>query len=61
MKSLVTPSIVAAAVLAMGGIAHAQGLGPNAEGPIDITADELEVQNKACTSVWRGKAERVAA
>jgi lipopolysaccharide export system protein LptA len=57
MKSLVTPSIVAAAVLAMGGIAHAQGLGPNAEGPIDITADELEVQNKACTSVWRGKAE----
>lgn len=57
MKSLVTLSILAAAVLAMGGVAHAQGLGPNSDGPIDITADELEVQNKACISVWRGKAE----
>src|SRR3990167_10557266 len=57
MKSLVSSSIVAAAVLAVSGVAHAQGLGPNADGPIDITADELEVQNKACVSVWRGKAE----
>ena len=57
MKSLVTLSILAAAALATGGIAHAQGLGPNADGPIDITADELEVQNKACVSTWRGKAE----
>jgi lipopolysaccharide export system protein LptA len=24
---------------------------------MDITADELEVQNKACVSVWKGKAE----
>jgi lipopolysaccharide export system protein LptA len=57
MKFLLPSSILAAAVLAMSGVAHAQGLGPNADGPIDITADELEVQNKACTSVWRGKAE----
>lgn len=57
MKSLLPSSILAAAVLATSGIAHAQGLGPNADGPIDITADELEVQNKACVSVWRGKAE----
>lgn len=37
--------------------ALAQQLGPNSDGPVDITADELEVQNKECVSVWRGKAE----
>ncbi len=37
--------------------ALAQQLGPDADGPVDITADELEVQNKACMSIWRGKAE----
>lgn len=48
-----------AAPLAGGvGMAHAQGLGPDSDGqPIDITADQLEVQNKACISTWRGKAE----
>jgi lipopolysaccharide export system protein LptA len=56
MKSLFTSSVLAAALLA-GGAAHAQQLGPNADGPVDITADELEVQNKACVSIWRGKAE----
>ena len=35
----------------------AQQLGPSADGPVDITADELEVQNKACVSIWRGRAE----
>lgn len=35
----------------------AQGLGPSSDGPLDITADELEVQNKTCVSVWRGRAE----
>lgn len=25
--------------------------------PVDITADELEVQNAQCTSIWRGSAE----
>lgn len=47
-------------VLALGlaaGAAHAQQLGPNAKGPVDIAADELEVQNKACISTWRGNAE----
>ena len=56
MKSLVKSSILAVAMLA-GGAAHAQSLGPGADGPMDITADELEVQNKACVSVWKGKAE----
>jgi lipopolysaccharide export system protein LptA len=55
MKFLVTS---AAAVLVLcAGSANAQGLGPGSDGPVDITADELEVQNRACVSVWRGKAE----
>jgi len=56
MKSLVTTSVLALSLLA-GVAAHGQSLGPNADGPVDITADELEVQNKACISIWRGKAE----
>ncbi|RAK64435.1 LptA/OstA family protein [Phenylobacterium kunshanense] len=56
MKSLVIPTVIAAALMAAT-TAHAQQLGPNSEGPVDITADELEVQNKACVSTWRGKAE----
>ena len=56
MKFLLTTTVFAAAVLA-GAPAVAQQLGPNSDGPVDITADELEVQNKACTSIWRGKAE----
>ena len=57
MKSLVTFSIAAAALLGAAGLSHAQGLGPSSDGPIDITADELEVQNKVCVSTWKGKAE----
>jgi lipopolysaccharide export system protein LptA len=62
MKSLLPNALAAAlltaASLAAGGAANAQGLGPNSDGkPMDITADELEVQNKACVSTWRGKAE----
>jgi len=56
MKSLVTTTVFAAALLS-GGSAWAQSLGPSSDGPMDITADELEVQNKACVSVWKGKAE----
>lgn len=56
MKSIVTTVVLAAAMLA-GHSVHAQGLGPSSDGPMDITADELEVQNKACVSVWRGRAE----
>jgi lipopolysaccharide export system protein LptA len=56
MKSLVTSTVFAAALLS-GGSAWAQSLGPNSDGPMDITADELEVQNKECVSIWRGKAE----
>ncbi|MFN9926029.1 MAG: LptA/OstA family protein [Phenylobacterium sp.] len=48
--------LLAVALFHTGG-AQAQQLGPNADGPVDITADELEVQNKACVSIWRGRAE----
>ena len=56
MKSFVTLTALGLALLA-GRPALAQRLGPNADGPVDITADELEVQNKACISIWRGRAE----
>ncbi len=60
MKFPVLHAIIPAvfvAVLVSGAPAYAQQLGPSSDGPVDITADELEVQNKACISVWRGKAE----
>src|SRR3954468_15673916 len=56
MRRLV-PSIMLTAALLAGPAARAQGLGPNSDGPVDITADELEVQNKACVSIWKGRAE----
>jgi lipopolysaccharide export system protein LptA len=56
MKSLVTITVLAGALLG-GAAAWGQGLDPNSSEPFDITADELEVQNKACVSIWRGKAE----
>jgi lipopolysaccharide export system protein LptA len=60
MKSLFTSTVLALALAAgplLATAARAQQLGPHSDGPIDITADELEVQNKACISIWRGKAE----
>jgi len=56
MKSLLPTAVLAIGLLA-GAAAYSQQLGPNAKGPVDIAADELEVQNKACTSTWSGKAE----
>jgi lipopolysaccharide export system protein LptA len=56
MKSLVLTSVLAIGLCA-GAAAQAQQLGPNAKGPVDIAADELEVQNKQCISTWKGKAE----
>lgn len=54
LKSLSVITTVAAAALA--GPAAAQ-LAANSSAPVDITADELEVTNNACTSIWRGNAE----
>lgn len=54
LKSLSLCAAFAAAMLA--GPAAAQ-LATNSNAPVDITADELETANNACTSIWRGHAE----
>jgi lipopolysaccharide export system protein LptA len=51
---LLSLSLIAAALLA--GPAAAQ-LATGSSAPVDITADELETTNGACTSIWRGHAE----
>jgi lipopolysaccharide export system protein LptA len=57
-KSLYLTAALAAALLA--GPAAAQ-LAPASNAPVDITADELETANNACTSIWRGHAEALQA
>jgi lipopolysaccharide export system protein LptA len=54
LKSLSRAAALSAALLA--GPAAAQ-LATNSNAPVDITADELETANSACTSIWRGHAE----
>lgn len=54
LRSLSLCAVFAAATLA--GPAAAQ-LATNSNAPVDITADELETANNACTSIWRGHAE----
>jgi lipopolysaccharide export system protein LptA len=55
MKSL-TGIIFAAVVLLAAQPAAAQ-LATNSDAPVDITADELEVTQGQCVSVWKGSAE----
>ncbi|MGA0605767.1 LptA/OstA family protein [Phenylobacterium sp. VNQ135] len=55
MKSYV-PILAVAAALLTAAPAAAQ-LSRSSDGPIDVTADELEVQQSECVSVWRGNAE----
>jgi lipopolysaccharide export system protein LptA len=45
---------------ALAGPAAAQ-LASGSNAPVDITADELETSNGACTSTWRGHAEALQA
>jgi lipopolysaccharide export system protein LptA len=54
LRSLSVCAALVAALLA--GPAAAQ-LATNSNAPVDITADELETANSACTSIWRGHAE----
>jgi lipopolysaccharide export system protein LptA len=54
LRSLSLCAVFSAAMLA--GPAAAQ-LATNSNAPVDITADELETANNACTSIWRGHAE----
>jgi lipopolysaccharide export system protein LptA len=54
LRSLSLCAALVSALLA--GPAAAQ-LATNSNAPVDITADELETANSACTSIWRGHAE----
>jgi lipopolysaccharide export system protein LptA len=49
-------TLVFAASLCAAAPAMAQ-LDPKSDAPLDVTADELEVANTQCSSVWRGNAE----
>lgn len=55
MKSLTRITFVAAALLAAS--PAAAQLAAKSDAPVDITADELEVQQGQCVSVWKGSAE----
>ncbi len=55
MKSLTGITLVAAALLAAQ--PAAAQLAPKSDAPVDITADELEVQQGQCVSIWKGSAE----
>ena len=55
MKPFV-PILAVSAALLTAAPAWAQ-LAPSSDGPIDVTADELEVQQSECISIWRGNAE----
>lgn len=46
--------LAAAALLAAPAAAQ---LAQNSDAPVDLTADELEVLNSQCLSIWRGSAE----
>ena len=52
--SILAPAMFAA--LLAGHPAAAQ-LAQNSDAPVDLTADELEVVNSECLSIWRGSAE----
>ena len=54
MKALTTMAAVLALAAAVPAAAQ---LAPNSDAPLDVTADELEVVNNQCTSIWRGSAE----
>jgi lipopolysaccharide export system protein LptA len=57
VKSPIPMIMAAALAAALAAPAAAQSPGGSSKGPIDITADELEVQNAQCISIWRGNAE----
>ena len=50
----------AALTLFGAGLATAQ-LAPSSNAPVDVTADQLEVQNQKCLAVWSGDAEALQA
>lgn len=53
-RKLTLAALAAAALVAAPAAAQ---LAQNSDAPVDLTADELEVFNTQCLSVWRGSAE----
>ena len=53
--TVLTSALLAAA--ALGPIATRAQIAPAARGPVDVTADQLEVQQHDCLAVWSGDAE----
>lgn len=49
--------LAAAAAVALLAAPAAAQLAQNSDAPVDLTADELEVLNAQCLSIWRGSAE----
>jgi lipopolysaccharide export system protein LptA len=49
--------LAAAAAAALLAAPAAAQLAQNSDAPVDLTADELEVLNAQCLSIWRGSAE----
>lgn len=54
------PVLLAALAIGVPRIAAAQ-LAPSSNAPVDVTADQLEVQNQKCLAVWSGDAEALQA
>jgi lipopolysaccharide export system protein LptA len=54
--TLARPTLAAALALGAAQAAFAQ-IAPSAKGPVDVTADQLEVKNGLCLASWRGDAE----
>ena len=52
--------LAAALSLLASGVATAQ-LAPSSNAPVDVTADQLEVQNQKCLAIWSGDAEALQA
>ncbi|WP_334161469.1 LptA/OstA family protein [Phenylobacterium sp.] len=54
-------STITAAALALAAVPAVAQLAQDTSAPVDITADELEVINTECVSIWRGSAEALQA
>lgn len=54
-------STITAAALALAAVPAVAQLAQDTNAPVDVTADELEVINTECVSIWRGNAEALQA
>ncbi len=59
--TLAVPALLALALTALAAVPAAAQLATGSNAPVDITADEGEVVNSQCLSIWRGDAEALQA